>query len=101
VSDVYAIVRSIRENRFPRNRHFEAHATPLSREARRVHRFLRGVERDLLAASSVQIERDGDGFRVSMRFPAVRAVREVVLTAGEHELLVEDARLAARLSPAR
>jgi hypothetical protein len=101
VNDVYALVRSIRQARFPRNRHFEAHATPAGREARRVHRFLRGIERDLRAAESVRVTRAHAGFTLEMRFPAVRLERVVLLTPGEHALLTEDPELAARLDCAR
>ena len=97
MSDVYALVRSIRENRLPRNRHFDAHATPEGREARRVVRFLRGVERDLRAAADVRITRRDGGYALEMRFPSVRGKRVVSLTEGEHALLVEDPVLAARL----
>jgi len=101
VSDVYALVRSIRENRFPRNQHFEAHQAPIAAEARRLHRFLRAVERDLRAATSIEV-RPGDagGVVVKMRFPKVRLSRVVALTAEEHALLVEDSRLARLLQPA-
>jgi hypothetical protein len=99
VSDVYALVRSIRANRFPRNRHFDEHATPEAAEARRVNRFLRGVERDLLAASEVRVRREGVRYAVSMKFPEVRLTRRVVLGPEEHALLVEDARLGPLLTP--
>ena len=104
VSDVYALVRSIREKRWARNRNFDEHATPTGAQARRVHRFLAGIERDVLEAEDVEVERahgaDGSGvWRVTMRFPSVRLHRVVSLTDGEHAILVEDARLAERLKP--
>lgn len=100
MNDVYALVRSLRAATWPRNRHFEAHATPTGAEARRVHRFLRGVERDVRAADAVQARRhDGGTVTVEMRFGAVRLSRVVTLTAEEHALLVEDAQMAARLAP--
>jgi len=94
VSDVYALVREIRDKRLPRNRFFEAHATTGGAEARRVHRFLRAVEKDLLAADQVEVERAGAGWRVTMRFPSVRLSRVVVLSPDEHAILVEDPRVA-------
>jgi hypothetical protein len=101
VSDVYALVRSIRENRLPRNRHFEEHQAPIAAEARRVHRFLRAVERDLRAATSIEVGPGAaGGVVVKMRFPKVRLQRVVALTPEEHALLVEDARLAGLLQPA-
>ncbi len=98
MDDVYALYRSIRDNRLPRNRHFEAHASPDCAEARRLHRFLRGVGRDVLAADSVAVHPRSGGVVLAMAFSAVRLVREVTLTAGEHALLVEDAAVAARLA---
>jgi hypothetical protein len=101
VNDVYALVRSLRAATWPRNRHFEAHATPTGAEARRLHRFLRGVERDVRAADSVRVRRNGDGqgVTVEMAFGAVRLSRVVTLSRQEHALLVEDADMAARLAP--
>jgi hypothetical protein len=98
VRDVYVIVREIRAERFPRNRNFEAHARIESVLARRVHRFLRAVERDLLVADEVALARTETGWLLSLGFPAMRLKREVALTDEEHALLVEDPRLAARLS---
>jgi hypothetical protein len=97
VSDVYALVRSIRDKRLPRNRYYAEHATEDGAAARRLHRFLRGVERDLLTARDVCVTGSEAGYRVSMRFPSVRLTREVALTREEHALLVEDPRLAVLL----
>ena len=100
MNDVYALVRSLRAATWPRNRHFDAHATPTGAEARRLHRFLRAFERDVRAADSVRVERVGDGgVRVAMAFGAVRLSRVVTLSREEHALLVEDADMAARLTP--
>jgi hypothetical protein len=99
VNDVYALVRSLRAATWSRNRHFEAHATPTGAEARRVHRFLRALERDLHRADAVSVRRRlPDAFEVKMSFPAVRLERVVTLKREEHALLVEDARLARRLA---
>jgi hypothetical protein len=98
VSDVYALVRSLRAATWSRNRHFDAHATPTGAEARRVHRFLRALERDLHAADAVSVRRQRNAFEVKLSFPAVRLERVVTLTAEEHAMLVEDARLALRLA---
>jgi pyridoxine 5'-phosphate synthase PdxJ len=100
VNDVYALVRSLRAATWPRNRHFDAHATPTGAQARRLHRFLRGVERDVRSADSVRVRRsDGGVVTVEMAFGAVRLSRVVTLTPEEHALLVEDADMAARLRP--
>jgi hypothetical protein len=99
VNDVYALVRSLRAATWPRNRHFEAHATPTGAEARRLHRFLRAIERDLRTADSVRVvPRDG-GATVTMTFGAVRLSRVVALSPEELALLVEDPEIAARLQP--
>jgi hypothetical protein len=98
VSDVYALVRSLRDNQLPRNRFFDVHATPSGQAARRLLRFLRAVERDILNADRVIVRaREEGGIAVELSFAAVRFSRRVMLTAAEHALLVEDARLAARL----
>jgi hypothetical protein len=99
VSDVYAIVREIRENRLPRNRNFDVHAQPIGEEARRLHRFLRGVERDLAAATHIEVVRGEAGYTVSLTFPSVRLTRVVSLSQEEYALLVEDPTNAARLAP--
>jgi hypothetical protein len=96
VSDVYALVRSIREKRFPRNRYFDEHATPDGAQARRLCRFLRGIEKDLLAADEVVVERV-PGWRITMRFPAMRLERVVSLSEDEHAILVEDPCIAEKL----
>jgi hypothetical protein len=99
VNDVYALVRSLRAATWSRNRHFEAHATPTGAEARRVHRFLRALERDLHRADAVSVRRRRpDALEVTLSFPAVRLERVVTLRPEEHALLVEDARLAQRLA---
>jgi hypothetical protein len=98
VNDVYALVRSLRAATWSRNRHFDAHATPTGREARRVHRFLRALEHDLQGAAGVSARRHGAAFVVKMSFPAVRLERVVTLTAEEFALLNENALLATRLA---
>jgi hypothetical protein len=100
VNDVYALVRSLRAAAWSRNQHFDAHATPTGAEARRLHRFLRALERDVLAAEVVAVRRHHDGFVVKLSFPTVRLQRVVTLTREEHALLVEDAQLAILLTPA-
>jgi hypothetical protein len=99
VNDVYALVRSIRQNRLPRNRHFDEHDGDRGARARRLHRFLRGVERDLLAASEVGVRQNAAGIVVRMAFPTVRLTREVSLTADDRALLVENPELARLLAP--
>jgi hypothetical protein len=101
VSDVYALVRSIRDKRLPRNRYFDEHATKSGTEARRVNRFLRAIEKDLLAAEEVEVERDARSrsWRITMRFPSVRLHRVVSLTEDEHAILLEEPQLAERLRP--
>lgn len=97
MNDVYALVRSLRAATWPRNRHFEAHATATGAAARRLHRFLRAVERDLRNADSVRVRRNEGGVVVEMAFGAVRLSRAVQLSQEELELLVEDPEIAARL----
>lgn len=99
MNDVYDLVRSLRAATWPRNRHFEAHATPTGAEARRLHRFLRAIEHDILTADTVRVRRHDRGVELEMAFGAVRAQRTVSLTHEEHALIVERAEIAARLQP--
>jgi hypothetical protein len=89
--EIYRIVRALRAAELPRNRHFELHASPAARAARRVHRFLRAVERDLRRASEVTVieGRDG-GVRIELRHASLRLRRTVELDARAHALLLED-----------
>ncbi len=102
MSDVHALVRSIRDLSYSRNRNFEAHQSRASAEARRLHKFLRTVERDVLAAREVSVTRtrtsDGVRYVLEMVFPTVRMRRAVVLCAEDFELLTENEQLAAVLS---
>jgi hypothetical protein len=99
VSDVYALVRTLRDSRLSRNRNFELHATEEGMAARRVARFLRGVERDLFRAADARLEPapSGDGYVLTLAFPEVRLRRMVALTAGEHRLLTEAPAVRERL----
>lgn len=98
VSDVYALVRSLRADTWSRNRHFEAHATPSGAEARRLFRFLRGLERDIAGADEVVVRRQGAKYVVRLRFTAVRLDRIVTLPRPEYELLLENDAIAERLT---
>jgi hypothetical protein len=100
VNDVYDLVRSLRQERWPRNRHFEAHATKAGAMARRLHRFLRAVERDVRVADSVRVVANDEGVTLEMAFLAVRLARAVQLTKDELALLLEDPEIAARLKSA-
>jgi hypothetical protein len=96
--EIYRIVRALRRKELSRNRHFELHASEAGRVARRVHRFLRGVERDLRRASEVRVARRPDGgVRLELQHAALRARRTIDLDARAHALLLEDAGSAALL----
>ncbi len=96
---IYGLVRDLRAARLPRNRHFELHATPLFRAARRVHRFLRGVELDLRRATLVQASpRPEGGLRLELELGAVRFRRVVDLDARALALLLEDAAVRSALA---
>jgi hypothetical protein len=82
-----------------RNRAYDELSSPLARRARRVEKWLRGLERDLRAGARVAVERREGGFRVSVDFPSVRVRREVFLRDEEHALLCGDPQLAEVLSP--
>lgn len=98
---VYDLVRSLRHNELPRNRYFDLHATAPVERARRIHRFLREIERDLLSAMQIEIEMMADGYRLSLGFPMVRLRRLVTLTHEEHALITENPQIAEKLQSAR
>jgi len=99
VSDVYAVLKSLRANELPRNRHFEFHRTPEAAAARQLHRFLRGLERDVLRATRVTLADDAHrpGRLLSLEFAEVRSTRKVWLNDEEFALLRENPKVAARL----
>jgi hypothetical protein len=99
VSSLYSLVRRMREEAVSRNRSYDELSAPLARRARRIDKWLRGLERDLRAGARVVVHRAGDGFRVSLAFPSVRLVRESYLTAEEHALLCADPALEPVLAP--
>ncbi|HEX4460898.1 MAG TPA: hypothetical protein VIA18_23120 [Polyangia bacterium] len=99
MNDVYALVRSLRSASWPRNRHFEAHATELGQEARRLHRFLRGLERDVAAADRIVVRAHADRFVVKLEFDTLKLERVVTLTPQEHAILSEIPALTERLQP--
>ena len=68
--------------------------------ARRLHRFLRAVGRDILRADRLRVDPQPDGiFSILMDFLAVRLCRRVLLSAAELALLREEPALHARLAP--
>lgn len=99
MNDVYALVRSLRSASWPRNRHFEAHATELGQEARRLHRFLRGLERDVATADRVDVRAHADRFVIKLEFDTLKLERVVTLTPEEHAILSEIPALTERLQP--
>jgi hypothetical protein len=96
---IYAMVRSLRRNELPRNRHFDAHAGADGAAARRIHRFLRGVERDLRLATRIELTDGEEGQRVlTLELGEVRLRRVVALSPTEFSILAENAENAAFLS---
>jgi hypothetical protein len=99
--EIYRIVRALRSAQLPRNRHFELHATPTVRAARRVHRFLRSVELDLRRATEVRVARRPDGgVRLELAQEQVRFRRTIELDAHAHALLLENSENANLFSRA-
>jgi hypothetical protein len=89
--EIYRMVRQLRSSQLSRNRHFELHATPTAKAARRVHRFLRGVELDLRRATEVRIARRPDGsVKLELAHAQVRFRRVIELDAHAHALLLEN-----------
>ena len=96
---IYELVRALRAHGLPRNRNFEAHATAEARAARRIVRFLRGVEADVLGAERVRsIPRRDGGVVLELSLPSVKLQRTVELDARAYAILIENPTCAARLS---
>jgi hypothetical protein len=99
VSNVLELVARMRRDAFSRNRNFDAfaRAEEESARARRVWRYLRGLERDLAAYSprvgsgvTLRVERRVEGGRrIVIDVPEVRMRRIALLTAEEYALLRE------------
>jgi len=98
---IYELVRVLRGSSLSRNRNFEAHASAEARAARRIVRFLRGVEADVLGAERVwsRPTRNG-GVVLELALPALKLERTVELDARAYALLMENAACAARLQGA-
>ena len=101
MEEIYRLVRVLRESRLSRNRNFDAHATQAARAARRIHRFLRGVERDLRRSQGVvSASRDDGGVRLEFAVPELRFRRTVEIDPSAHAVLLEDAETASLLARA-
>lgn len=99
MEEIYDLVRALRDERLPRNRHFELHRSAAAKKARRLHRFLRAVERDLLRSSKVRVSRrEGGGVRIELALETLRVTRVIELEPRAHSLLLEDRSIADRLS---
>jgi hypothetical protein len=80
-----AVLRLREQPGFSRNRHFEAFSSPEGRRALRIHRHLRSLERTLAERGPVEVEREGQRYRLTF---AGRSVRRVAyLTPAELRLL--------------
>ena len=96
---IWQLVRALRANELPRNRHFELHRTATAKKARRIHRFLRGVERDLRRSNDVRVmRREEGGVRIELALATLHARRVIDLDPHAHSLLLEDTALAQRLA---
>jgi hypothetical protein len=97
---IRAYVEQMRSGRLSRNRHFDTFTSAEGRLAQRVHRRLRGLERELLApGADVRLEHaaDPDRYIVTVEYRTVRLRRVAVLTPDELALLCQDARIQRRL----
>jgi hypothetical protein len=99
MEEIYEMVRALREDRIPRNRHFELHRSATARKARRIHRFLRAVERDLRRSTDVRVTRRAEGgIRLELALASLQARRVIELDPHAHSLLLEDNTLARQLA---
>ena len=79
-------VRRLREDPgFSRNRFFLALSSPEGRQALRIHRHLRSLERDLAAGLVPEVTREAARVRLTLR--GRRAARTAWLTPAEFRLL--------------
>ena len=99
MSELYQLVLRMRESTLSRNRDFDTLSQPLARQARRIDKRLRGLERELRSSTHVEVRREPSGWRVNVLFPSVRMRREAYLTDEEHALLCRDPVLEAVLLP--
>lgn len=94
MSELLRFARRLRdEPGFSRNRRYDELSSPEARALRGRLRRLEGLVKDLGAAATVTVERAGEGYRLTLWFPALRARREAFLTADEHALLQSEGRL--------
>lgn len=99
------IVKRLRQGLMSRNRHYRFFLRPEAREALRIHRFLRSVERDLLRLRRVEDGRvrvrqqDGQPAVVlTLEIPRLRALRTCALSRTEYGLLLENPDVRAILA---
>lgn len=107
VANVLELVARMRRDAFSRNRNFDTFvdADADSWRARRLWRYLRSLERDLVSAGprvgmGVQLHvepRPEGGRRIVIQVPDVRLRRVAILTAEEYMLLREHPDAAAVL----
>jgi hypothetical protein len=109
VLDLVATVGRMRRDAQSRNRNFDAFARAemAAKGARRLWRYLRSLELDLLANRSrlgngvnLRIERRTEGGRrIVLEIPEVRMRRTVLLSAEEFAVLVENPEIRHLLDP--
>jgi hypothetical protein len=96
VTNVLELVARMRRDAFSRNRNFDAFAsadTDAAR-ARRLWRYLRSLEKDLVNAGakdgvSIRLESLDDKHRITIEVPQVRIRRTAIVSHEELELLRE------------
>jgi hypothetical protein len=96
---VLELVARMRREAFSRNRNFDVfeRAETEAKHARRIWRYLRSLEADLMANRSrigsgvnLRVERRADGGRrITIEVPEVRMRRTAILSAEEYALLRE------------
>jgi len=91
------MVRALRDQRLPRNQNFVVHASAFGARARRVHRLLAAVERDLRRATERTLAVREDGAELKLQFAEVHSHRVVHLALDELDLLRENPEIRALL----
>ena len=99
MAEIYELVRALRGAVLPRNRNFDAYASAAGKRARRIHRFLLSVEKDLARAESVTATEGADGaLELTLMLPSLGLRRTVQLDRHARTLLLESTQAQERLA---
>ncbi|MEO6950919.1 MAG: hypothetical protein ABI321_03820 [Polyangia bacterium] len=99
MDEIYELVRALRAAVLPRNRNFDTYASAAGKRARRIHRFLLSVEKDLARAEGVSAKEGvGGALELTLLLPALGLRRVVQLDSHARALLLESEQGRERLA---